>query len=79
MKKMPYTEEEVRKLKPLKWVVEFSVSPIWVEDGFDLTNERALEMLANDLQYAYGETELGAKVLKAPSSILIKRIQGYEA
>ena len=63
-------------MKKLKWVVEFTVSEIWVEDGFDLTDERLLEMLAGDLPYAY-EHELGAKILKAPDANLIKKIQGY--
>jgi len=61
----------------LKWTVEFSIDKTWVEDGFDLTNDRALDMLANDLQYANIGTELGAKVIKAPDKKLIRKIQGY--
>lgn len=62
--------------KKLKWVVEFSVDQVWVEDGFDLSDERALEMLAADLNFALKE-ELGAKVLKAPSAEKIRKLQGY--
>lgn len=60
----------------LKWTVEFSVDSSWVADGFDLTDERAKEMLASDLGYAYGH-ELKARVLKYPSAERIARLQGY--
>lgn len=49
----------------------------WVADGFDLTDDRALQMLAGDLSYAYGH-ELGAKVIKAPKPAAILKAQGYE-
>ena len=60
----------------LRWTVEFAVDESWVADGFDLTDERAKEMLATDLGYAYGH-ELGAKVLKYPSAERVARLQGY--
>ena len=60
----------------LKWTVEFSVDSTWVADGFDLTDERAKEMLNNDLRYAYGH-ELKAKVTKYPSAEKVARLQGY--
>ena len=63
-------------MKTYKWTVEFTVSANWVEDGFDLTDERALEMLQSDLGYAY-ESELGAHVIKAPSREAILKEQGY--
>lgn len=56
--------------KTFKWTVEFEVSENWVADGFTLTDERALAMLANDLSYAYGH-ELGAKVIKHPSRMAV--------
>lgn len=59
----------------LKWTVEFSVDEIWVADGFDLTDERALDMLSSDLAFAMPEVELQAKVIKAPSRRKIQRIQ----
>lgn len=61
----------------LKWTVEFSVDKTWVEDGFDLTNNRALDMLSNDLQYANIGTELNARVIKSPDKKLIRKIQGF--
>ena len=61
----------------LKWTVEFSVDKSWVADGFDLTDDRALDMLSGDLRYANIGTELGAKVIKAPDKKLIKKLQGY--
>lgn len=65
-------------MKKFKWTVEFEVAEAWVEDGFDLTDERALDMLSNDLRWANIGTELGAKVIKAPSPKVIRKVQGYE-
>ena len=61
----------------LKWTVEFLVDETWVTDGFDLTDERALNMLAGDLQFAYPH-ELGARVISAPPPEEIRKLQGYE-
>ena len=61
----------------LKWLVELEVDETWIADGFDLTDERAKDMLAKDLQYAHG-TELSAKVIKAPDPKVIRKLQGYE-
>lgn len=62
-------------MKFYKWVVEFQVADTWVADGFDLTDERAHDMLASDLSYAYGH-ELKAKVIRAPSAAAIAKEQG---
>lgn len=62
----------------LRWTVEFAVDESWVADGFDLTDERAKGMLAQDLRYAYGH-ELGAKVLVYPSTLRVAKLQGYRA
>lgn len=59
------------------YVVRFQVAKTWIEDGFDLTDQRALEMLANDLRFAKAGAELTAKVLKAPTPERIARAQGY--
>lgn len=64
-------------MKTFKWTVEFTVTKNWIEDGFDLTSERAHAMLASDLSYAY-DHELGAKVTKAPDPELIAKTQGYK-
>lgn len=64
------------KQKFFKWTVEFQVDETWVADGFELTDERALEMLQNDLTYAYGH-ELKAKVISAPDKEAIRKAQGY--
>ena len=64
--------------KKFKWTVEFSVDESWVADGFNLTDERALDMLASDLSYAYGH-ELGAKVLTAPDAKAIAKVQGFKS
>ena len=60
----------------LRWTVEFAVDSSWVADGFDLTDERAKEMLNGNLRYAYGH-ELKAKVTKYPAAIKVAKLQGY--
>lgn len=62
-------------MKTFKWVVEFEVDESWVMDGFNLTDARAMDMLAHDLDYAYAH-ELGASVIKAPPPLRIAKAQG---
>ena len=57
----------------LKFTVEFEVSPVWIADGFDMTDERAQMMLESALPYANSETELRARVVKKPSKAAIER------
>ena len=45
------------------FTVQFRVAPCWIEDGFSMTDDRALDMLSNDLRYANIGEELDAKVL----------------
>jgi len=61
----------------LKWVVEFYVHDTWVSDGFELDDERALDMLSNDLAYAIPGVELEAKVIKKPNPKVIAKLQGF--
>jgi hypothetical protein len=63
--------------RPFSWVVRFTVDPTWVADGFCMTDERALSMLASEVSGAHG-SELSAQVLHAPSALQIVRMQGYE-
>lgn len=63
--------------KKFKWTVEFTVNETWVADGFDIDDDRAKEMLANDLQYAYGH-EISARIIKAPNKNDILIAQGYK-
>lgn len=65
-------------MQTYKWTVEFEVSSTWVEDGFNLTNERALNMLACSLPFAYN-TEIKAKVLTKPTDSAIAKEQGYRS
>ena len=60
----------------LTWTVELSVDESWIADGFDLTEERALEMLNTTIPYAYGH-ELEVKIIKSPKTIKIAKLQGY--
>lgn len=63
--------------KSFKWTVEFAVDEVWVADGFDLDDERALMMLAKDLGWANIASELRAKVIKSPDPAAIRKVQGY--
>ncbi|HWX14334.1 MAG TPA: hypothetical protein VNY06_05685 [Methylocella sp.] len=63
--------------KTFKWTVEFEVAECWVADGFNLTDERALDMLSNDLGWTDIQTELKARVVKAPEPERIAKAQGY--
>lgn len=61
--------------KTFKWTVEFEVAECWVADGFNLTDERAQDMIANDLGWADG-SEISARVVKAPEPERIAKVQG---
>jgi hypothetical protein len=47
-----------------KFTVEFTIDQVWIDDGFDMTDEIALDMLANAIPWADGGMELTAKVIK---------------
>ena len=59
-----------------KWIVEFTVDETWVADGFNMTADRAKEMLHRDLGYAYS-CELAAKIIASPDEDKIAKCQGY--
>jgi hypothetical protein len=63
-------------MKTFTWVVEFEVAETWVEDGFNIDQNRARDMIANALPYADG-SEFKVKVLQAPDAKLIRKTQGY--
>ncbi len=68
-------DEAVAARTEFSWTVRFTVSGTWVADGFDLDHERAMNMLRNDLSYAY-EHEVSAQVLEAPPPAAIQAMQG---
>lgn len=57
-----------------KWVVEFVVADSWVADGFELTNERAKNMIEEALGWSYGH-ETAARVIEAPDPNVIEGLQ----
>lgn len=63
-------------MKTFKWVVEFEVTENWVEDGFNITDQKAVAMIENVLPFASG-AEFSAKVIKAPDAKIIRKVQGY--
>lgn len=66
-----------RPPKRFKWVIEFTVDRIWVEDGFDPDDDQAHAMLSRTLTSAYGH-EMAARVLKRPKDADIAEAQGYD-
>lgn len=60
------------------WVARLDVHKTWVEDGFELTAERAKSMLENEIGYAQG-WELGAKLIKAPDAERVAKMMGYSS
>jgi hypothetical protein len=62
----------------LTWTVEISVEKLWVSDGFELTDERAQDMVLNDLQFAMGH-EVKCKVIKTPDREIVAKLQGYKS
>jgi|LauGreDrversion4_2_1035121.scaffolds.fasta_scaffold338664_4 hypothetical protein len=60
-------------MKTYKWVVEIGVTENWVDDGFDMTDDSAHEMLATFVPYAYGH-ELEARVLKPLDKLEIYKL-----
>lgn len=62
--------------KRFKWTVDIYVDRSWIADGFDLTNERAKEMVAKTLPYAHNG-EFSARVIAKPAKKLIRKAQGY--
>jgi hypothetical protein len=59
-----------------KWTITFEIDAIWVADGFDMTNDRAKDMIERELAFSRND-ETRVKVLKAPSAKAILREQGY--
>jgi hypothetical protein len=53
------------------------VDQAWVADGFNLTDDCALAMLAHRLQHACVGTELKAQVTKTPDPQEIADLQGF--
>jgi len=49
----------------LKWLVEFEIDEVWINDGFRLTNEVAQEMIDNAIPWGIPGENKG-KVIKAP-------------
>ena len=79
------TLEQLRRVAGLNesadrfvWIAAFGVDRVWVEDGFDLTDERAKNMLAEHVAWAYNH-ELDAKVIAAPDADAVARCQGYKS
>lgn len=72
----PVKKRKPGRMRKFKWVVEITVDKTWVEDGFELTNDRANDMVRKEVAYAYGH-EVSARVLSAPPQDEIKRVQGF--
>jgi hypothetical protein len=60
-----------------RWTVEFEVDELWVADGFNLTAERAKDMIERALPHSYAP-ETAARIISAPGAEAILKAQGYK-
>lgn len=63
-------------VKPFSWIVRFDVAPLWVADGFIMTDAIALDMISGVVDCA-NQFELSASVISAPAAERIAEEQGY--
>ncbi|EPC4020290.1 hypothetical protein ACRZPD_000265 [Enterobacter kobei] len=77
MNRLVNTTKNSEPVRPYTYVVRFDIAPLWIADGFILSDETALAMLAECLDYACDATELAARVLVAPNSARIEDEQEY--
>lgn len=71
-----HCQKEKTMPKTFKWTVEFEIDETWVADGFEMTDERANDMIQNALGWATS-SEVKARVLKSPDPKKIRKAQGY--
>lgn len=57
-----------------KWTVEIEVSDTWVEDGFDLTDDRMQSIMEKHLSYAYSH-EIRCRVVSRPPDEEVAAVQ----
>lgn len=65
------------KPKFYTWTVKFRIHNTWIADGFDLTPDRAFDMLARALPHARMGSELFAEVVASPDPDEVAREMGY--
>ena len=75
-KELPSTDGAGRRM--YRWTVQIAVSETWVEDGFQLDDERAEAMLLRDLAYAHGH-EVACRVISKPLDEDVAKAQGYKS
>lgn len=57
------------------WTVRIGVDPVWVADGFELTDDNLHEAICELLPYAQFE-EIETKVVLRPKASRIRKLQG---
>lgn len=62
-------------MKKFRWTLEIEIDETWVADGFDLTDQRAHDMLCAALGYA-ASTEIRCRVTKRPPMADVNIVQG---
>lgn len=60
--------------KYFEWTVKFRISELWVGDGFDLTADRAHQIMWDHLRFAE-EHEIEAEIVSAPDYKEIRAAQ----
>ena len=64
------------KRKPFTWVVRFTIHPLAIADGFNLSDECALNMILNEIGLLTAD-EVEAEVISAPDVEGIANAMGY--
>lgn len=62
-------------MKKFRWTVEIEIDETWVADGFDLTDERAHNIMCAALGHARS-TEIRCRVTRRPPLVDINIVQG---
>lgn len=61
-----------------EWNVNIQVHKTWVADGFELTDDKAHDIMARHLSYANG-SEIKCKVTASPDAEDVAKTQGYKS
>jgi len=59
-----------------RWAVEIEMDELWVQDGFDLTDEKMHHIMTHHFGHVYGH-EVRCKVIARPPDEKIAELQGY--
>jgi hypothetical protein len=62
------------KRRSLKWTVEIEVDAVWIEDGFELTEEIVTEAIESRIGYTR-EGEIKTTIVKTPTEAEFREVK----